>query len=242
MGSAGTGRVPCVAPPSLDVEQVLGDFGGVARLFPLPSVVVFPDVLVPLKVFEPRYIAMVEDALEDDGLIGMALLKPGYEEDYEGTPAIHPMLCLGKVLQHKRLSNGHIDFWLYGVERARVVEEIPSDPFRRARVQVVRDAVAAEEQEKVAKRLRRALDLVPGRRSVVWDMRRMAGQVRGLDPGPGRYADAVANVCPLTPSERYEILEETDVAQRFDRLIAVLEQRARKEAPIEGGPTDVQRN
>lgn len=231
-----------MAPPSLDVDQVLGDFGGVVRLFPLPSVVVFPDVLVPLKVFEPRYVAMVEEALEDDGLIGMALLKPGYEEDYEGSPAIHSMTCLGKVLQHKRLPNGHIDFWLYGVERARVVEEISSEPFRRARVEVVRDAVSAEEQEEVARRLRRALDLVPGRRSVVWEMRRMAAQVRGLDPGPGRYADAVANVCPLTPSERYEILAETDVARRFDRLISVLEQRARKEAPTRRGPKDISRN
>jgi Lon protease-like protein len=229
-------------PPSLDVDQILSSFGGVARLFPLPSVVVFPDVLVPLKVFEPRYIAMVEDALEDDGVIGMALLKPGYEEDYDGAPAIHPMLCLGKILQHKRLANGHIDFWLYGMERAMVMEELPSEPFRRARVEIVRDAVAAEAQEKVAKRLRRALDMVPGRRSVVWEMRRMAGQVRGLDPGPGRYADAVANVCPLSPFERYEILAETDVAQRFDRLIAVLEQRARKEAPTQRGPKDIARN
>jgi Lon protease-like protein len=229
-------------PPSLDVDQILGSFGGVARLFPLPSVVVFPDALVPLKVFEPRYVAMVEEALEDDGVIGMALLKPGYEEDYEGTPAIHPMLCLGKILQHKRLANGHIDFWLYGMERAVVTEEIPSEPFRRAKVEIVRDAVAADEQERVAKRLRRALDMVPGRRTVVWEMRRMAGQVRGLDPGPGRYADAVANVCPLSPSERYAILAETDVTKRFDRLIAVLEHRARKEAPTQRGPKDISRN
>lgn len=229
-------------PPAIDVEQVLADFGGVARLFPLPSVVVFPDVLVPLKVFEPRYVAMVEDALEDDGVIGMALLKPGYEEDYEGSPAIHPMLCLGKILQHKRLENGHIDFWLYGVERARLVDEVPSSPFRRARVEVVRDSVPPEAQERVAKRLRRALDLVPGRRSVVWEMRRMAEQVRGVDAGPGRYADAVANVCPLSPKERYEILAQADVAQRFDRLIKTLEQRAKKEAPVRRAPRDVSRN
>jgi Lon protease-like protein len=231
-----------VTTPSIDIEQILRDFGGVARLFPLPSVVVFPDVLVPLKVFEPRFVTMVEDALEDDGLVGMALLKPGYEEDYQGSPDIHPMVCMGKILQHKRLPNGHIDFWLYGVERARVVDEVPSSPFRRARVEVVRDAVAPEAVEKVAKKLRRTLDLVPGRRSVVWELRRLAGQVRGVDAGPGRYADAVANVCPLSPGERYDILAEADVSARFDRLIKLLEQRARKDAPTRIGPKDVSRN
>jgi hypothetical protein len=109
-------------------------------------------------------------------------------------------------------------------------------------VEVQRDAVPEDTLEKVAKKLRRTLELVPGRRSVVWELRRMAGQVRGVDAGPGRYADAVANVCPLSPHERYEILAETDVLARFDRLIKLIEHRAKKDAPTRTGPRDVSRN
>jgi uncharacterized protein len=56
-------------------------------IFPLPNVVLFPNVFLPLHIFELRYRAMVTDALAGDRIIGMALLRPGFEVEYEGTPA-----------------------------------------------------------------------------------------------------------------------------------------------------------
>jgi uncharacterized protein len=53
-------------------------------IFPLPTVVLFPNVFLPLHIFEPRYRQMIGDALAGDRIIGMVLLRPGYEEDYEG--------------------------------------------------------------------------------------------------------------------------------------------------------------
>ena len=66
-------------------------------LFPLPTVVLFPNVLLPLHIFEPRYRQMVEAALGGDRMIGMVLLKPGYEADYEGSPAIYRTGCAGLI-------------------------------------------------------------------------------------------------------------------------------------------------
>ncbi len=237
-------------PPTLDVPGILERFGGVARLFPLPSVVVYPDALVPLKVFEPRYVALVEEALEDDRLIGMALLKgrseppaePGDDEPPPAEPALHPVVCLGRILQHKRLDNGHFDLWLYGIERARIEEELPSAPFRRARVRLLPDRVADAAHDAVALKVRRALELVPGRRGVVFEMRRLAGQLRGVDASAGRLADAVANVCDLSPRERYAVLAEADVGRRLTRLIRLLEERADADAPTRLHPRDVLRN
>ena len=60
-------------------------------IFPLPNAVLFPGVFLPLHIFEPRYRAMVADALEGDRLIGMMLLKPGWESDYEGRPPVYPV-------------------------------------------------------------------------------------------------------------------------------------------------------
>ena len=79
------------------------DFAGTVRLFPLPNLVLFPHVVQPLHIFEPRYCEMLEEALASDGLIAMVLLEPGWERDYEGRPAIAPVACLGKILSHEQL-------------------------------------------------------------------------------------------------------------------------------------------
>ena len=69
------------------------DFSGVVRLFPLPNVVLFPHVMQPLQIFEPRYLELLDDALADDGLLAMALLEPGWESDYDGRPPIASTVC-----------------------------------------------------------------------------------------------------------------------------------------------------
>ena len=215
----------------LDTEKILADFDGEVRLFPLPNLVLFPDAFAPLKVFEDRYIKLVEDAIEDDGLIALALLKDGWEEDYAGNPAIHPTVCVGKILRQRRLPSGKFDVLLYGLFRARILEELGSYPYRTARVEVVSDVVPPMQVDRIARRVRRALDLMPGRRSVIWEMRRMANQLRGVDAGPGRYADAVANASDLQHDARYELLSEPDVLRRLERLIHLLEERAYEGAP-----------
>jgi Lon protease-like protein len=70
-------------------------------LFPLPNVVLFPNVFLPLHIFEPRYRAMVADALDGDRLIGMVLLRPGWEGDYEGRPPVFPIGCAGLISQRE---------------------------------------------------------------------------------------------------------------------------------------------
>ena len=62
-------------------------------IFPLPSVVLFPNVFLPLHIFEPRYRQMVTDSLAGDRIIGMVTLRPGADEDYDGTPPIYTTGC-----------------------------------------------------------------------------------------------------------------------------------------------------
>ena len=75
-------------------------------LFPLPNVVLFPNVFLPLHIFEPRYREMVADALRGDRLIGMVLLRPGWERDYEGRPPVYPIGCSGVITHVERLATG----------------------------------------------------------------------------------------------------------------------------------------
>ena len=70
-------------------------------IFPLPSVVLFPQIVQPLHIFEPRYLEMVEEALDSHGFISMALLKPGYEDNYLGAPEIHPVVAVGNIITYQ---------------------------------------------------------------------------------------------------------------------------------------------
>lgn len=215
----------------IDMDEILSSFRGEVRLFPLPNLVLFPDSFAPLKVFENRFVRLVEDAKEDDGLIGMALLRPGWEDDYKGNPPIQPIVCVGKILRQQQLPSGNFDVLLYGLFRARIVEELECESYRTARVDVIADRTLPIQAETIAKRMHRALDLVPGRKSVIWEMRRMANQLRGIDSTPGRYADAVANASDLQHEDRYQLLAEPDVLRRLEQLIRMLEERAYTGSP-----------
>ena len=109
--------------------------GGTVRLFPLPDLVMFPHVVQALHIFEPRYIAMVEEALAADRQIAMVLLRDGWKLDTTRAPPIHATACLGRIVSHNRLENGRYNLLLAGIVRARILQECETDaPFRLADV------------------------------------------------------------------------------------------------------------
>lgn len=106
-------------------------------IFPLPNVVLFPTVFLPLHVFEPRYRDMVRDALAGDRIIGISLLKPGYEGDYEGRPPVYDVGCAGLVTHHERLPDGRYNIVLRGLGRFRVHGEDQSRRYRLAHIEAL---------------------------------------------------------------------------------------------------------
>jgi uncharacterized protein len=96
---------------------------------------------MPLHVFEPRYRKMTEDALRSHRTIGMVLLKPGYEEVYQGRPPIYPLGCSGRIVEDERLEDGRFNILLLGQSRFRVVEEREGEPYRLAVVEDLPDSV-----------------------------------------------------------------------------------------------------
>src|SRR6266436_1472543 len=89
-----------------DDPSPLANFTGHARLFPLPNLVFFPQVMQPLHIFEPRYRQMTADALAGDRLIALVLPKPGWEKDYADKPALHSIACLGRIMAEQALDDG----------------------------------------------------------------------------------------------------------------------------------------
>ena len=115
-------------------------------IFPLPNAVLFPSVFLPLHVFEPRYREMVADALESDRMIGMVLLKPGWQQDYEGRPAVYEIGCAGVITHHERLDDGCYNIVLRGVSRFRILAEDHSRNYRVAETELVVDPSVPHER------------------------------------------------------------------------------------------------
>ncbi len=118
-----------VMPESLTI-----DFNLPVPLFPLPSCVILPHVTQPLHMFEPRYRRMTADALRGQKLIAMAVFEgEDWRQDYEGSPALRPHVCVGYIAQHQRLPDGRYNLLLQGICRAEIVREIELDtPYRQA--------------------------------------------------------------------------------------------------------------
>jgi ATP-dependent Lon protease len=198
-------------------------FSGTARLFPLPNLVLFPHVLQPLHVFEPRYRELVEESLAGDRLIAMALLSPGWETDYDGRPPLYPSACLGRIATYHRFEDGRYNLLLAGLQRIRLVRELePAKSFREA------EAVACQDIYSVhGAGQRPALQ-----RCLLDAFRRLAPELEGADESLGSLLDSdlslgvltdiVAYASHLNVQAKQRLLEETDVDRRAECLLKAL--------------------
>jgi hypothetical protein len=188
-------------------------------VFPLPDVVLFPGVFLPLHVFEPRYMEMVKDSLAEDRLIGISLLRPGWDHDNDDRPAIYPVGCVGLISHIEELSDGRYNLVLRGVEKYRVVrEEDAARMYRRASVDYFEERMTEADRETV-RRQRHQLE-------------RLLTAVADTpdQPFPSNLSDeevinALAQYLDLEPIERQALLEQDGVARRCGALIELLEMK-----------------
>ena len=125
----------------MDDDLDLRGFSNVARVFPLPNLVMFPHVVLPLHIFEPRYRQMTEDALADDRLITMIQIRPAARGQRWDEPVpLEVVGCLGRIIQHERLSDGRFNFLLLGRKRVRMNREIRTGKlYRMVEVEIMED-------------------------------------------------------------------------------------------------------
>lgn len=221
-------------PPGLGFEQLEFDperFSGVARVFPLPAPSLFPRTLVPLHVFEERYLELMREALDSDGLIAMAVLKPGWEIDYASRPPLEPVACLGKIVTHHRLENGRYNTLLAGVSRVRLLEEIePPLAFRRARVELLLEEEPEESNAEVAELEQRLIEAfreaMPHGEPPEPLMRAFQG-----DLPLGLLADLAAQTLPLKGSVKVALLAEPTAVGRAEKVLAALATGGRLDPP-----------
>jgi uncharacterized protein len=193
----------------------------------LPNVVLFPGTTLPLHIFEPRYRKMVADALASDRAIGMTLLRPGWEPDYEGRPPVFGIGCAGRITRAEALPDGRYDIALQATTRFRIVEEHAGEPYRVATVEALPERPGG------------AAELADARRAV------LAAIGRAVD-GPTRlvaadlpddvFVNGLCQALALDPVERQSLLECDTVAERARRLAELLAFRALEDAHRHGAP------
>ena len=202
-------------------------------LFPLPNVVLFPNVFLPLHIFEPRYREMVADTVSSDRLIGMVLLRPGWDKDYEGRPPIYPVGCSGVMTHVERLSDGRYNIVLRGLERFQIVQEDHDLSYRRALVDSLPERRLSIDDRAAVRQCRHKLEslLQPA----------VAGDIRAPKSTPGRsragearipeamsdedLVNALAQYLDLEPLEKQALLEQPCLRSRASSLVELLEMK-----------------
>jgi len=198
------GPGPALLPPTIPI-------------FPLPDLTLFPKISRPLHIFEPRYRAMVADALKGDRIIGMVLLRPGYEADYEGRPPVYAIGCAGVITDVQELPDGRFNIVLRGLVKFRITGEDQSRPYRLARVDAMPESPDDEERAALRKqrsKLESLLAAFTGRYS--------------SEPLPASISEedlvnGLAQYLELDPIDHQELLERDGVLSRAEALIDLME-------------------
>ena len=203
----------------------LTGFTGVVPIFPLPNVVLFPYTALPLRIFEDRYQRMIETAIAEERLVGMALLKPGWEPHYDKRPAVHEMVCLGRITADERFESGEYNIVVTGIHRGVITEELQTDlPYRTVQLELYRDFYSIDP---LVNREVRHHELLLNFRKLFPKSRAdsLFSQVLEADIPLGVTCDLLAAAVRLSLGEKQMLLEELDVDSRSDLLLEKIRER-----------------
>jgi Lon protease-like protein len=204
-----------IATPSLGTAQTT--LPETIPIFPLEDVMLFPEMSVPLHIFEPRYKAMIADALKGNRVVGMVLLRPGYEKDYERSPSVFPIGFAGVINEVEQLPNGEYNIVLGALTKYRIMREEASRPYRIAHVTAIADVVAEADRPALRTRRQRLEALI-----------RESGGRTGIAAPPRTNSDeglvnGISQLAHIDELDRERLLEAPNPLARADLLIQILE-------------------
>ncbi|MGI9377799.1 MAG: LON peptidase substrate-binding domain-containing protein [Tsuneonella suprasediminis] len=182
-------------------------------IFPLPGAILFPGLHLPLHVFEPRYRAMVSDALARDRRI--AMIQPHTAEPHAPLYAVG---CVGKIDEVEAMDDGRFNIVLQGESRFRVMRELDVDtPFRQVEAELIEDdefaSLSSVERAGFEQEARRFADLQGY--SVDWD------SVSSLDDRS--LIDGVSQIAPFDSAAKQALLESPTLGARCELLIQLMQ-------------------
>jgi Lon protease-like protein len=195
-----------------DLPKTLG-------IFPLTGVLLLPRGQLPLNVFEPRYLALVEATLSGNRLIG--LIQPVEQEEKTLKPALSAIGCAGRLTGYRETDDGRYLITLTGICRFRVAEELVTDtPFRQVAADYAPfacDLIESADGNFPRERLLAALNEYLAHRDLKADWRSV------MNAPAETLVNALAMLCPFEPAEKQALLEAPGWPERVNTLLALLE-------------------
>ncbi|APE27199.1 LON peptidase substrate-binding domain-containing protein [Aurantiacibacter gangjinensis] len=182
-------------------------------IFPLTGAILFPELQLPLHIFEPRYRAMVGDALARDRLIGM--IQPS--DTVESAP-LYDVGCVGKIADVETSEDGLYNIVLTGISRFRVVREIEvTTPFRQVEAELIADPdeefLTLGERASFEHEARKFADMQGY--AIDWD------SVSRLDDVA--LINGVSQIAPFDSAAKQALLEAPNLRERCDLLVQLME-------------------
>lgn len=190
----------------------------VVPIFPLPTVVFFPKTYLPLHIFEPRYREMIQEAATHGQCIGMALLKDGWEDEYEEAPPIYSTGCVGRIISSDKLSDGRYNIVLQGLYRCTYEEQTVMTNYRQARIAPYIPEVSTSLTSDVRSHLEQTAQkyLTTKKANELYEV---IGSATLTDPILVHNLSAGLDLSPL---EKQFLLESDDLTQQARRLIDLI--------------------
>ena len=192
-------------------------------LFPLPNLVLFPNILVPLHIFEERYKLMVTGCIDRDEAFGLVLLRSGAEEETED--AIHRVGVAARITEVERLEDGRMNIMCEGESRFRIYRFTQQTPFWKGSVQSFDEDPLHQPVDSFYEQ--------------VSDLYRQLGELGGklsgspqtelaLPESPTDLSYMIAYVLDIDAEEKQKMLEMTSTGERLQVLVAHLTESIRK--------------
>jgi Lon protease-like protein len=200
----------------------LEDLPREVAVFPLSGALLLPEGRLPLNIFEPRYLAMVEDSMATGRMFGMVQAEPGAPRDANG-PGLYEVGCLGRVSSFSETDDGRYLITLSGVIRFRLAEEIDlGRGYRRVRADYapyLRDLVTEKPQVDRAALL--------GALRPYFEAQKIEANWDAIEEtSDAMLITTLSMVCPFEVPEKQALLEATDAAQRATMLVALMQMGA----------------
>ena len=188
-------------------------------IFPLTGVLLLPRGKLPLNVFEPRYLAMTEDALSGNRMIG--IIQPSDPLSRASVPPVYPIGCAGRITSFSETDDGRYLITLTGVCRFETARELPIVRGYR-RVDVSWERFAADLEESGPALFDRAR-LVEGLKTY-FKIQGISANWDAIDSTPDeRLVTSLAMICPFEPSEKQALLECGSLSERANMMVAIIE-------------------
>lgn len=192
----------------------------VVAVFPLEGALLLPGGQMPLNIFEPRYIQMIDDAMAGSRVIGMIQPHLSGGSDERGTPRLCSVGCLGRITSLTETGDGRYVITLHGIARFRVEEEIRTDdPYRICRVKCfIADLSLEKEAEEVDREA-----LLAAFRQYLQANQLEADWDSVVKASNETLVNALCMMSPYGAAEKQALLEAPDLKTRAETLVAITE-------------------